>query len=177
MQNINNNSLYCSDENQDTHLSRFNDGYKYKFLQDGTIAFKTDKSSQKNVLLNNLKLDDYFYSQNIKPTPLINPVFKNTKIHKTVHNKQIKYRFRLNRKKNKKRLQKIIYNGLYEHQKDYEYITWCNTKCDMCSKYAKLNHYYFCKECEENEIFHICPSCHVYNGTGDICLFCSQDFF
>ena len=46
----------------------FNDSSKFMELEDGRIAYKTNRKTWSDIVLHGLSLDDYFYAQNIKPT-------------------------------------------------------------------------------------------------------------
>ena len=53
----------------------FNDGYKFKYNHDGNIVFKYNNSCWKNVLLNNMLLNDYIHSQQVIPQVEITPIY------------------------------------------------------------------------------------------------------
>jgi hypothetical protein len=79
-------SLETFETNQDENqyeikgFSYFNDSKEFKYDNDGDIRISTDCSSWSKVLLNNMKLDDYLYSEALVPSDFLAfPVFKNNK--------------------------------------------------------------------------------------------------
>ena len=90
-------------------FTNFIDGHKFKYTNDGNIAFNYDNSTWKNVLLNNMLLEDYLHSQYMIPIIKINPVYDmnlKNKIKKYQYHDQIidnyKYKYMINKKFYKK---------------------------------------------------------------------------
>ena len=170
----------------------FIDGDKFKYTEDGNIALNYDNSSWRNVLLNNMLLEDYMYSQYIVPQTEITPVYDmnvNKKIEKylnndklidknIIKNKNNKNKYRLSRKKNIDKIKKNIrLNNIFDNydsnQNEIKEVMWIKNYCDICGVNEETNNDDLCIFCEfYNEYMEVCPSCNIYNGSGDICLFC-----
>jgi len=173
----------------------FIDGDKFKYTEDGNIALNYDNSSWRNVLLNNMLLEDYMYSQYIVPQTEITPVYDmnvNKKIEKYLNNdkhidkniiknknnKNNKNKYRLSRKKNIDKIKKNIrLNNIFDNydsnQNEIKEVMWIKNYCDICGVNEETNNDDLCIFCEfYNEYMEVCPSCNIYNGSGDICLLC-----
>lgn len=85
-------------------FSNFVDGNKFKYTDDGNIALNYDNSTWRNVLLNNMLLEDYVNSQYITPTIQSKPVY-DMNINKKIQ-KYNKFDERINNKKCNKNINK-----------------------------------------------------------------------
>jgi hypothetical protein len=56
-----------NDYDVENPFNNFRDSLKFKYNDNGDICISTDKTSWVRVLLNNMKLDDYFQSENTVP--------------------------------------------------------------------------------------------------------------
>ena len=85
-------------------FSNFVDGNNFKYTDDGNIALNYDNSTWRNVLLNNMLLEDYVNSQYITPTIQSEPVY-DMNINKKIQ-KYNKFDERINNKKCNKNINK-----------------------------------------------------------------------
>ena len=159
-------------------FSYFNDGHKFKYLDDGRIAYKTKCSSWSEILMNNMPLDSKIESDMCCP--------------------KLKYNFKSNIKINKKsnENEKMLYSDLCCHYclkefKEETNISWikmihgdnisvCSGECLQKMKTINSTLEY-CIGCDKYSII-ICDdccndtndcNCDVFNG--DFCATCTYN--
>lgn len=101
--------------------NQFSDSNNFKYTLDGNIAFNFEKTSWRNVLLNDMLIEDYINSENTKPSIEMVPVYKMIK-QKKRDKRMGKNLFRFSRKKNIQKVRKnILVKNMYKEEYGMEY--------------------------------------------------------
>lgn len=162
----------------------FADAGKFMVLPDGRIAYHTERRSWVEVFLHGLPLDDYLYSQSIKP----NPFQFEWKVYKK---RKSKKKESLNDGGKcdlcKEEMKTVIFRKTRNHGKvaicqqcydNIDYIDslqlcWeCHTykECELVKQIWDLGvQVVMCHECIHYES---CPGCGLLSGGGDLCFYC-----
>ena len=150
----------------------FEDNDKFKYLSDGRIAYKTDRSSWSKIFEDNLPIDDRFHAILNPPKPCFQSLPKVEKIARDDKEPIRGTRLRLGRKKNKGKSYKVLTQTWLWDEDISDDICWGKPLTEKCCK----NIMYFGDVCEKcgykPSEYEFCYGCGYYNGTGDICFGC-----